>query len=138
MLSGPNWLYSAVHLAGASLIGAVYVAGLVVTLRRWHVGMAPRLGGIGFGLVLLGMVGQQVFAVFLSLFGAVGGSGATEAEAMFLRLAVVSAVTVLLSAAGHLLIVLALRTALRDFERSRNAVPGGWGDAASSEGVGPR
>lgn len=117
----PTWLYSIVHLAGASLIAAIYVAGLVVSLRRWHLGMASRLGGIGFGLLLFGDVIQLVSNFLLPLIGA--SSGANQTDGLFFRMTVVASFNVLVSGAGLLLLVFALRTALRDYERARNATP---------------
>lgn len=120
MAAGPTWLYSLVHLAGASLIAAIYVAGLVVALRRWHLGMAPRLAAIGFGLLLLSDVLQQGFTFVLPLLTA---NAPSSTDNLLLRIMVVSSLAVLLSATGYVLLVLALRMALRDYERARNASP---------------
>lgn len=131
MTAGQTWLYYAVQFAGVSLIAAVYVAGLVVTLRRWHLGMPPRLGALGFGILLLSFVAQHLVNLVL---GFAGVNGADAATVMF-RITVTNSGSVLAMTAGHVLIVLALRAALRDAERSSNALPPGFGDDASFGGA---
>ncbi len=121
MSAGQSWFYSISHLAGASLIAAIYVGGLVVALRRWHLGMAPRLAAVGFGLLLLGLIGQQVFSFLSPLLSVASNSGGFDD--VYLRIMLVNSIVVLLSGAGYVLIVLALRTALRDCERARSGTP---------------
>lgn len=125
MSAGQNWLFWVVNLAGASLIAAIYIAGLVVALRRWHLGTAPRLGAIGFGLLLLNGAGRHVFSIPGPFFP---GDPTNDPDTVFFRMAVISSLYTLLSGTGYLLIVLALRTALRDYERARNAPLPGPGD----------
>ena len=131
-----SWMWSLLTFTTTPLIAAVYVAGLVVTLRRWHLGTAPRLGAIGFGVLLVGYVGQMAMNVVVPLF--VGSSGTTATESVMLGMVLTSAVGVILSVAGHLLIILALRGALIDFERSRNALPPGFGVDAMPDEVARR
>lgn len=118
MSATPDWLYAFVYLAQASLVGAVYVAGLVVTLRRWHLGRAPRLAAVGFGLLLVETVLWQVFSAVRPLL--LGDDAASGVAAQF---AVFQSAMTLVSFAAFTLIVVAIRTALRDYERARNATP---------------
>ena len=118
MSAQPVWLTTFLWIASSSLVAAVYVAGLVVTLRRWHLGMAPRLGAIGFGLLLAGSVLQLLFHAVLQRF-----LNPSDSSTFVVRLAVASSIFTLLSVTGLGLIVVALRTALRDYERAQNATP---------------
>ena len=109
-----GWLLAAAQVAGVSLIAAVQVAGLVVTLRRWHLGPAARLAAVGFGLLLLGTVGNQIlFNVVPALFSASDGG-----TLPFLRIAAVLSFGFLLNAAAMTLIVLGLRSALTTAARA--------------------
>lgn len=112
MAAQPDWLYTFVSLAGASLVAAAYIFGLVVTLRRWHLGMAARLGAIGFGLLLIDTVGMHLFSRFQSFLFPTG-----DTTDILQWLAVAQSVTALLSATGLVLIAFALRTALNDVAR---------------------
>ena len=114
MFSAGPWLYSVVNFAGSSLVVAAYVAGLVITFRRWHLGAGARLAAIGFALLVFTLVGNLIF---YSLQGFIF-SGSSD-DALFLRLAAVGALTALLSAAGVVLVVLGLRTALVEITRLR-------------------
>lgn len=115
MAAQPHWLYTFVYLAGTALVAAAYIFGLVVTLRRWHVGMAARLGAIGFGLLLIAIVGMQLFSLLQPfVFPADNSSNILQ------WLAVTQSMAVLLNTTGIVLIVLALRTALNDAARLRS------------------
>lgn len=121
MSAWPTSLYSVVYLAGGTLIAAVQIAGLVVCLRRWHVGMGARLGAIGFGLLLCSTASQQVFNFVGRLLIGPSAGGSMES---FLRVQmVVMSACVLMTAAGYLTLLLALRSALVDSERAQNASP---------------
>lgn len=115
MTSGSNLLLWLVHVSGALLSLAVYVGGFVITLRRWHLGIAPRLGAIGFGILAFNVIVGTIAVPVVNVFAA-------PSEAM-LPMMVVNSVAALLAASGHLLLVLALHNALRD-DFARSAAPG--------------
>ena len=117
MSASSDWLYPFVYLVGASLVAAVYVAGIVVTLRRWHLGVAPRLAAAGFGILLFEAVAGQVFNVVRPLLF---GNDVSNTMAQF---AVFQSAMTLLSVSAFTLIVLSIRTALRDLERARHVAP---------------
>jgi hypothetical protein len=87
------------------LAAVIYVAGLVVTLRRWHYGMGARLGAVGFGLLTLNIAAVQTASLVLWLLGAYSAGGLPWPMLL-------SSVSAILIAAGHVALVLALRSAL--------------------------
>ena len=114
MSARPDWLYAVIFFAGASLMAAIEIAGLIICLRRWHLGTAPRLGAIGFGLTLAQTALSQAYQFVQPWF--VG----TDGTLMMEGIAVFSSAMTLLAGAGTLLVVMALRQALSDFARSRS------------------
>lgn len=107
MFLSSDWLFTAANLASVTLTLVAYAAGLVVSLRRWHVGMPARLGAIGFGLLLLTNILSQVGWMLVPRF--VESSG----DPPMLAYAVMTSVSTLLHVAALTLIVLAFRAALR-------------------------
>jgi hypothetical protein len=116
MSAQPDWMYFAVFLVGASLMAAVYLGGLVISLRRWHLGTAPRLAAAGFGLLLFETVAVQLFQFIRPLlFG-------SDASQTLMQMAAFQSAAVLIAAAGTTLVVLGLRRALSDFAISRSVL----------------
>ena len=114
MSTQPEWLYYATFLIGATLLAGIYLAGLVVCLRRWHLGTAARLAGVGFGLLLIETVAVQLFQVAVPLLFGNDGSQTIA------RMAVFHSAMVLLAAAGMILVLLGFRRALADYALSRS------------------
>ncbi|MGC1273110.1 MAG: hypothetical protein WBC44_05345 [Planctomycetaceae bacterium] len=107
-----SWLYGLVNLVSASLIIAMYLAGLVISLFRWNDGVTPRLATIGFGLMLLSNVANQILYRFF--FDGWGN------ESMFYWLMVLNAATTLLNLTAWALLLVALRRAFLDAARWRS------------------
>lgn len=114
MFTDSSWLYELVSLAGASLIAAMYLTGLVISLLRWNDGVAPRLAAIGFGLMLIASAtGHVLFRFFMD---------DSMNAPVFARLAVFSSITTLMSATAWGLLLVALRKAFLDAARWRSEI----------------
>jgi len=112
MTAGTPWLYMLVQVAGTSLVAATYFAGLIIALRRWHLGTGARLASAGFALLVFTLV---IGLVFYQVQGIVFDS--SNSDTMFLRLAAFGALTSLLSTIGSVFVVLGLRSALTKIAR---------------------
>src|SRR5688572_6023796 len=97
----PSDLYSLISLVDSSLLFAVYVTGLVMSLLRWNEGMAPRLAAIGFGLhIAAAATFQFMFRVVTAL---------ADGDSVFYMLAATTSFATLLSIVGWGLLIVALR-----------------------------
>lgn len=109
-----SWLIGLVPLVAASLFAAVYIAGLVMTLLRWHEGMASRMAAIGFGLMLVSAIAGQAARLLIP---------SISAESFFVWMMVITSAQTLGMLTAWILILLALRSALNDAAASRAGLP---------------
>lgn len=110
MSAEPTWLYMFAEMVDVLLMTIAYTFGLVVALRRWHLGNGARLAAAGFVLQAVTLIGSQLAFRLLSF---------ADLPSILWQYTVLLSLVTLLNVTGIALIVLGLRSALQEVSRLR-------------------
>lgn len=104
--------------AGIGLIFIADIVGLVVVLRRWHLGTGARLAAAAFAMTLVAYAVGWLYPMLVPFV-----ADGTDNDSLYLQIAVFSAVSTLLHLAAWVLLILGVRTMLNDVARLRSMPP---------------
>ena len=118
MATNSTWLFEIAHSAGLVVLFGVYLAGVVICLRRWHAGQGIRWVAAGFASFIVNSLLSFGLRLLLIVFPLNSGSVSFSVEGFFLLYSIMSQ---LISIAGGLCLVLGIRSLAVSLAKKDNA-----------------
>jgi hypothetical protein len=119
MMTDMSWLYWVAHSAAQIVLFGIYIAGLVVCLRRWHVGCGTRWAAAGFLALIFNSLSNVGLSLLFYVFPLNSGSALLSIGDLVQLYSIMSQ---LIAIAGSFCLVMGVRSLAISVARRDNAV----------------
>ncbi len=119
MMPDTTWLFVFAHSAAQLVLFAIYIAGVVICLRRWHVGHGTGWAALGFLALIFNSLSNVGLSLLFYVFPLNSGSASLSIEDL---VQLYSTMSQLIAIAGSLCLVMGVRSLANSLIRRDNEI----------------